>query len=137
MIKTIRTHRDFRGTVLHAACVLTAVVLAACSGHSAGTANRAGEPTDLAATKLADALDRSGMNRSEIETFLIGQVGERKIAAEFIVANMPTVDLVSMRASDLEENLEYAFRARGGEGSCRGPRMFRLNCSCTTSCRIA
>jgi transglutaminase-like putative cysteine protease len=70
------------------------------------------EPTDLAATKLADALDRSGMNRSEIETFLIGQVGERKIAAEFLVANMPTVDLVSMRASDLEENLEYAFRAR-------------------------
>lgn len=65
--------------------------------------------------RINDALTRAGDNRQAIADFLDGvrSTGDarRQIAAEFLVANMPTVDLVSMSASDLAENLTYAFSA--------------------------
>jgi transglutaminase-like putative cysteine protease len=61
---------------------------------------------------VAEALERAGKNRVEIEAFLADQAGERQIAAEFLIANLPTVDLVTLTAADLQENLDLAFQAR-------------------------
>ncbi|HEB60734.1 MAG TPA: hypothetical protein ENJ06_02815 [Phycisphaeraceae bacterium] len=60
---------------------------------------------------MTAALERAGDNRPEIEEFLASQQGERLEAARFLVANLPTVDLVTMSAKDLQENLDYAFAA--------------------------
>ncbi|MCK4871307.1 MAG: hypothetical protein KAS72_01135 [Phycisphaerales bacterium] len=93
---------------------LAGLVLAGCA--PAGGVDRHGgrpgaEPVSLA-DRLDDAIKRAGDNGTEIEAFLLDQEGDRRTAAEFLVANMPTVDLVSMSRADLQENLKFAFAAR-------------------------
>ncbi len=72
------------------------------------------ETRDRLETAVDAALQRAGRNRTEIESFLAAFPGddERALAARFLVANMPIVDLASMTTAHLRENHEWAFRSR-------------------------
>lgn len=61
---------------------------------------------------LADALERAGENRAELEKALAASVGEELAAMRFLIAFMPPKDLKSLDAEFLREHVEYAFRAR-------------------------
>jgi len=59
-------------------------------------------------------LNACGSNEKELERFLetYPQGDKRRKAAEFIVGNLPLFDAASLNASQLKENLEYAFLAK-------------------------
>ncbi|MFW5652707.1 MAG: transglutaminase domain-containing protein, partial [Planctomycetota bacterium] len=73
------------------------------------------EAGDEFEARVEEGLRRAGGNRTAVESFLATarESGDarRLIAAEFLVANMPTVDLVSMSSEHLKENLDLAFSA--------------------------
>ncbi len=73
---------------------------------------RAGEDPPSLERAVRSALERAGGNAGEIRAFLDGLRGERLLAGRFLVAYMPVVDLASMDAASLRENLDLAFRAR-------------------------
>ena len=64
--------------------------------------------------RISQALVRAGANRGAIEDFLesYDEGSEEVEAARFLIANMPTVDLVSLSVDELRENVTYAFKAR-------------------------
>ncbi|HJO26584.1 MAG TPA: transglutaminase-like domain-containing protein [Planctomycetota bacterium] len=95
--------------------LLLLVVCSACrtGPEPSGGAARAsdGRSAPLAA-RVQESLERAGRNRSEVQAYLNAWDGAGKNAAEFLVANMPTVDLVSLTSEDLVENQALAMRAR-------------------------
>ncbi|MDP6519910.1 MAG: transglutaminase domain-containing protein [Planctomycetota bacterium] len=64
------------------------------------------------AQRVEESLGRAGKNRAEVAAYLDAWEGEGRRAAEFLVANMPTVDLVSLSRQELVENQQLALRAR-------------------------
>lgn len=65
-------------------------------------------------TAIDQVLATSGSNRIQIEQFLnkYGDNPEKRQAAQFLIANLPPSDRVSLSTKLLEENLDYAFLAR-------------------------
>ncbi len=68
--------------------------------------------SEISNERLNDALKRAGNNRNAVVEFITNQSKQKREAAEFLVANMPTVDLVSMSLIDMQTNLDVAFQAR-------------------------
>jgi transglutaminase-like putative cysteine protease len=62
--------------------------------------------------KLEKKLPLAGENRGEIEKFLLGVKEDHRPAAEFLIAHMSGEDLAAIDAAALDENIEYAFKAR-------------------------
>ena len=64
--------------------------------------------------QLNQIISTSGSNKNQINAFLSNykDTPEKHQAAQFIVANLPPSDRVSLSAELLKENLEYAFLAR-------------------------
>ncbi len=67
--------------------------------------------TPAAAFKDADSLAPAGANRSEIERALSLVPAAHRTAMEFLVENMPEVDLKSLKGEYLLENVALAFEA--------------------------
>ncbi len=65
-------------------------------------------------SRLNVSYTNAGTNRDDVVAFVesYSVESEKREAAEFLVRNMPTVDLVSMSTIDMQENLEYAFKSR-------------------------
>ena len=61
---------------------------------------------------LRQALDRAGVNKEVLLSVIDELQGERRIAAAFLIMNMPTVDLTSIDEKTLSDNIEFAFRAK-------------------------
>ncbi|MFG0252474.1 MAG: transglutaminase-like domain-containing protein, partial [Phycisphaerales bacterium JB038] len=100
-----------RGAALAlASLVLASLALPGCASRGPTTQPQAA--VERQAPTVVEALLRAGENRAEIDAFLANQTGDRQIAAEFLIANLPTVDLVTLTAADLQENLDLAFQAR-------------------------
>lgn len=68
------------------------------------------EPADLASL-VADALDRSGANRQQLEQALREAPPAEREGIEFLIAHMPQRDLENLSAEFLLENNEFAYRA--------------------------
>lgn len=69
---------------------------------------RAAEPA-VCGQAVQAALDRAGTNRAELVRALEGVSGPARRGMEFLIANMPDVDLVSLSAEFLVENTVYAY----------------------------
>lgn len=67
---------------------------------------------------VEQVLDTSGQNRDRLIEFLDSYKDnpEKRQAAQFLVANLPPADRVSLSAEMLKENLEFAFLARSSTG---------------------
>jgi len=61
---------------------------------------------------LDSALALAGSNAGQLKLALSRLTAEQRPAAEFLLENMPAVDLAQMPASMLEENVSLAFKAR-------------------------
>jgi hypothetical protein len=61
---------------------------------------------------LDSAFSLAGANAAQLKLALSGLPADQRPAAEFLLANMPAVDLAQMPGSMLEENVSLAFEAR-------------------------
>ncbi|MBN2464800.1 transglutaminase domain-containing protein [candidate division WOR-3 bacterium] len=61
---------------------------------------------------LNSAFALAGSNAPQLKLALSSLPAEQRSAAEFLLTNMPAVDLVQMPASMLDENISLAFKAR-------------------------
>jgi len=68
--------------------------------------------TPSAGGNLDSAFALAGTNAGQLKLALSRLPAEQRPAAEFLLANMPAVDLAQMPASMLEENVSLAFKAR-------------------------
>lgn len=91
--------------------IILSFLLATCSGCST---NQLPELFPPYSTPVNQALADSGKNRPQIENFLnsFRDNPEKRQAAQFLVANLPPGDRVSLSDKLLTENIEYAFLAR-------------------------
>jgi len=61
--------------------------------------------------EVEDALGRAGTNRAQLETALEKVPAGRREGMEFLIANMPARDLITLNADFLLENVKYAYEA--------------------------
>ncbi|TET31462.1 MAG: redoxin domain-containing protein [Planctomycetota bacterium] len=91
---------------LSAITVIAIVISCAFGGDEAYT------PSTVYKEKLEKKLPLAGENRGEIEKFLNGVGDKYRLAAEFLIAHMSEGDLAAIDAATLNENFEYAIKAR-------------------------
>jgi hypothetical protein len=95
MLKALRS--EFGQTLT--ATTLTVLTLASwCHGGTGNDLNR--------------ALKLAGANATELKRAVAVLPAEHRPAAEFLIRNMPDVDLAQMSAALLKDNVEFAYRTR-------------------------
>lgn len=96
------THRLVQsGKVL----LLLSVILLSCAPRFEGVPEGYKKP-------LREAFNRAGSNRDLLLSVIDDLQGEKKVAAAFLIMNMPTVDLTSIDENTLSDNIEFAFKAK-------------------------
>ena len=85
--------------------LLLFIVLLSCAPRFEGVPEGYQEP-------LREALNRAGTNKEVLLETINELQGERRIAAAFLIMNMPTVDLTSVDERTLQDNIDFAFRVK-------------------------
>ena len=80
-------------------CAAIALLFAACCGASYPH-------------QAAIAMPQAAQGRAELAALYARLPGPQRVAADFLIENMPAHDLSSLSADFLAEHIEYAFRAR-------------------------
>jgi hypothetical protein len=85
--------------------VLLFIVLLSCAPRFEGVPEGYQKP-------LREALNRAGTNKEVLLGTINELQGERRIAAAFLIMNMPTVDLTSVDERTLRDNIDLTFKAK-------------------------
>jgi len=85
--------------------LLLSIVLLSCAPRFEGVPEVYQKP-------LREALNRAGTNKEVLLATINELEGEHRIAAAFLIMNMPTVDLTSADERTLQDNIDFALRAK-------------------------